>query len=69
MVEISEYSVSTEYQVTCTSLTVAGLSGPDCYISAKSHPIDFKQIVFNADLYCESMFKNTESSNQWLKSY
>ena len=69
MVEIFEYSVSTEYQVTCTSLTVAGLSGPDCYISAKSHPIDFKQIVFSVNLYCEPISKITASINQWLKSY
>ena len=69
MVEISEYSVSTEYQVTCTSLTVAGLSGPDCYISAKSHPFDFKQIVSSVDLYCEPISKITASIDQWLKSY
>ena len=69
MVEISKFSASTKYQVTCTSLTVAGLSGPDCYIFTKSHPFDFKQIVFSADLYCEPMSKITENSNQWLKSY
>ena len=69
MAEISENSASTKYLVTYTNLTVASPSGPDCYISAKSHPIDFKQLVFSADLYCKSMSKITESSNQWLKSY